>query len=89
AEAKAALSWLLNQLEEHGPRVCYSIWGGRVPDARSVAVPGYGASSPVRVGNIATDQHQHGVYGDIFETASRFVESGNILDSRSAEILSH
>lgn len=89
AEAKAALSWLLNQLEQCGPRVCYSIWGGPAPDARKIEVSGYRGSTPVLVGNVATNQRQHGIYGDIFETASRFVASGNILDSRSAEILSH
>lgn len=89
AEAKAALTWLLNQLAEVGTRVCYSIWGGIVPDVQEIDLPGYRGSKPVVRGNQANDQWQHGVYGDIFETAARFVDSGNILDARSAEILAH
>ncbi|MBB4154870.1 GH15 family glucan-1,4-alpha-glucosidase [Sphingomonas jinjuensis] len=89
AEAKAAFTWLLNQLRETGTRVCYTLDGGVVPDVAEWAMPGYRGSRPVVTGNLATDQSQHGVYGDIFETASCFVASGNILDSASAELLSH
>jgi GH15 family glucan-1,4-alpha-glucosidase len=89
AEAKAAFSWLLKRLEEHGARVCYELNGAIVPGLSEIDVPGYRRSSPVQIGNAATDQHQHGIYGDIFETASRFVKCGNILDASSAELLSH
>lgn len=87
-EAKAAFTWLLKRLEEHGPRVCFTLQGQPVPETRPVDVPGYRRSQPVRVGNVATGQRQHGVFGDIFETAARFVASGNILDSASAHLLS-
>ncbi|MBI0476671.1 glycoside hydrolase family 15 protein [Sphingomonas sp. MA1305] len=89
AEAKAAFTWLLGQLRETGTRVCYTLGGGVVPQVSEWAMPGYRGSQPVVTGNLATDQAQHGVYGDIFETASCFVASGNILDSASAEFLSH
>jgi GH15 family glucan-1,4-alpha-glucosidase len=89
AEAKAAFTWLLAQLKRHGPRVCYTLGGDVVPDVTEIDASGYKWSSPVVVGNLATDQHQHGIYGDIFETAARFVESGNILDPSSAELLAH
>ncbi|MDR6790007.1 GH15 family glucan-1,4-alpha-glucosidase [Sphingomonas sp. BE138] len=89
AEAKAAFNWLLKRLAEHGAAVCYTLDGERVPGLREIEVPGYRRSAPVVVGNVATGQHQHGIYGDIFETASRFVECGNILDASSAELLSH
>ncbi len=89
AEAKAAFSWLLSQLKRHGPKVCYTLEGDLVDDVKEIEAPGYRQSSPVVVGNLATSQHQHGIYGDIFETASRFVDSGNILDASSAEILAH
>ena len=59
------------------------------PDVRVLEeVPGYRASRPVRIGNAAAHQHQHGIYGDIFETAALFVGAGNILDQRSAAVLS-
>jgi len=88
AEAKAAFSWLLKRLEEHGPRVCFTLQGGQVPLAVRKDVPGYQRSEPVQLGNAASTQLQQGVYGDIFETAFRFVECGNILDSSSALLLS-
>ena len=89
AEAKAAFTWLLTQLRQHGSRVCYTLSGGIVPQVKRWAMPGYRGSQPVVTGNQATDQQQHGIYGDIFETAARFVGCGNILDSASAELLSH
>ncbi|WP_409457351.1 glycoside hydrolase family 15 protein [Rhizobium sp.] len=89
AEAKAAFSWLLRQLKHHGPRVCYTLDGDRVAGVTEIDAPGYKDSSPVVIGNLATEQHQHGIYGDIFETAACFVEGGNILDPSSAELLAH
>ena len=87
-EAKAAFTWLLKRLEEHGPQVCFTLQGRQVPPTTTIDVPGYRRSRPVQIGNDATSQRQHGVFGDIFETASRFVEGGNILDSASAQLLS-
>ena len=89
AEAKAAFSWLLKRLAEHDARVCYTLAGDLVPGPGEIDMPGYRGSVPVRTGNAATGQHQHGIYGDIFETAACFVGCGNILDSSSAELLSH
>ena len=89
AEAKAALTWLLNQLRHHGTRVVYTLDGRAVPDVEELDLAGYRGSQPVVIGNAATSQRQHGVYGDIFETAACFVGSGNILDPASAELLSH
>ncbi|MEP9400614.1 glycoside hydrolase family 15 protein [Sphingomonas silueang] len=88
-EAKAGFTWLLQRLGEDVPRVCYTLGGDPVPDERHIDLPGYRGSQPVVVGNLATGQHQHGIYGDIFETAERFVACGNILDAKSAETLSH
>lgn len=87
AEAKAALSWLIRCLDRHGSRVCYRLEGGVVDDLSEIDLPGYRDSRPVVVGNQAGKQYQHGVYGDIFETAARFVAGGNILDPHSAAVL--
>ncbi|WP_242137111.1 glycoside hydrolase family 15 protein [Sphingomonas sp. TREG-RG-20F-R18-01] len=89
AEAKAGFTWLLKRLGDGLPRVCYTLGGDPVDAPRSIAIDGYQGSQPVQVGNAAGAQHQHGIYGDIFETAERFIACGNILDSRSAETLSH
>jgi len=88
-EAKAAFTWLLKRVKRHGALVCYTLGGDLVPDADEIDVPGYRGSRPVQSGNRANVQVQHGVWGDIFETAARFVECGNILDADSAETLSH
>jgi GH15 family glucan-1,4-alpha-glucosidase len=89
AEAKAAFSWLLDRLRTVGHQVCYTLGGEQVPGVSEWTMPGYRGSQPVVTGNLATHQEQHGVFGDIFGTASRFVRAGNILDSASAELLSH
>ncbi|WP_438345322.1 glycoside hydrolase family 15 protein [Methylorubrum populi] len=86
-EAKAAFSWLMKRLDRHGPRVLYTLCGEVGPDERALELPGYRGSRPVLVGNAAALQHQHGIYGDIFETAALFVADGNVLDQRSATIL--
>lgn len=89
AEAKAALTWLLKRLGDGCPQVCYTLGGDHVPPPRGVDLPGYRGSTPVVIGNIAGSQHQHGIYGDIFETAGRFAACGHLLDQTSAETLSH
>ncbi|WP_156467712.1 glycoside hydrolase family 15 protein [Methylobacterium sp. Leaf91] len=86
-EAKAAFSWLIARLHEHGAQVFYTLRGGKVPEETSLDLAGYRGSRPVRVGNAAAHQHQHGIYGDIFETATLFVADGNILDQKSATVL--
>ncbi len=88
-EAKAAFTWLLEQLRHHGAKVVYTLAGQPVPDVTPWMQPGYRGTRPVVTGNAANSQRQHGVYGDIFETAGCFVGDGNILDSASAELLSH
>ncbi len=88
-EAKAALTWLLKRLGDGQPQVCYTVGGQHVPMPVELDVPGYRKSRPVVLGNIAGGQHQHGIYGDIFETAGRFVACGHVLDTQSAETLSH
>lgn len=89
AEAQAAFAWLLKRLREHGPLVCYTLEGGKVADVHETGCTGYRHSRPVVTGNLANRQHQHGIYGDIFGTAWRFIEADNILDTSSAELLSH
>jgi GH15 family glucan-1,4-alpha-glucosidase len=86
-EAKAAFSWLMKHLGAHGAQVFYTLRGGKVPEETSLDLAGYRGSRPVRVGNAAARQHQHGIYGDIFETATLFVADGNILDQKSATVL--
>ncbi|KQT87613.1 glycoside hydrolase family 15 protein [Methylobacterium sp. Leaf466] len=87
AEASAALTWLVGRLEDHGAQVLYTLNGKTVSEEEELDLPGYRNSRPVRRGNAATGQHQHGIYGDIFETAERFVVGGGMLDLRSGALL--
>lgn len=87
-ESKAAFTWLIHRLGETGAKVCYRLDGGPVPGVREYDLPGYGGSRPVVTGNRAAEQHQHGIYGDIFEAAWLFVEGGHVLDGTSAFTLS-
>ena len=87
-ESQAALQWLLHRIGEHGARVCYRLDGGAVSPEETVDVPGYRGSRPVRIGNRAATQRQHGIYGDIFLAAGSFVSAGNVLDQQSAILLS-
>ncbi|WP_243444093.1 glycoside hydrolase family 15 protein [Asaia prunellae] len=88
AEVKAALAWLVHHLGEEGPLVMYGLSGQRVEDEiRYDEVEGYRGIKPVVSGNRASGQHQHGIYGDIFETAALFVSRGNLLDQKTAGLL--
>ncbi len=87
-EAKAAFTWIVHRLGETGARVCYRLDGGPVPPVQALDLPGFQSSQPVVTGNLAANQHQHGIYGDVFEMAALFVGSGNILDGTSANVLS-
>jgi GH15 family glucan-1,4-alpha-glucosidase len=87
-EAQASLAWLIARLNEQGIRVCYTLDGNIVPAVEKINLPGYENSRPVVIGNAAGEQHQHGVYGDIFQAASLFVEAGSVLDQNSASVLS-
>ncbi len=87
-ESKAAFTWLIHRLGETSANVCYRLDGSPVPSVTEYDLPGYRGSRPVVVGNVAAEQHQHGIYGDIFEAAWLFVQAGNILDGPSAFTLS-
>ena len=87
-EAQAALAWLMSRLSKDGLKVCYCLGEGPVPAVETIPLPGYEASRPVVTGNAAGVQHQHGIYGDIFQAASLFVEAGSVLDQGSASLLS-
>ena len=88
SEAQKTLMWLVHRLGETGAKVCYRIDGGEVPTVRKLDLPGYRDSRPVVVGNDAVNQHQHGIYGDIFLAVANFVAEGNVIDQHTAFVLS-
>lgn len=87
-EVKGALAWLIHHLGVAGPQVMYTLSGATVTDESHLdEIEGYRGVQPVLTGNRAALQHQHGIYGDIFETAGLFVSRGNVLDQTSAKLL--
>ncbi len=89
-EVHSSVSWLLEALRAHGPRlrVFYTL-DGDVPEERAeeLAARGYRDSRPVRAGNRAADQLQLGNFGDLFDTVARYVAAGHILDRATADAL--
>lgn len=72
------MHWLVHasRLTRPRMRVLYSILGKPASGDMEVDVSGYRSSSPVRVGNGATDQHQLDVYGWVVDAAWLFEEFG-------------
>ena len=88
-EAKAAFSWLTMTARRHGGRlaVMYQLNGDTAPGQQDVDVPGYAGSQPVRRGNAAAEQLQLGIFGDLLQTASMFVDKGHVLDLATRRLL--
>ncbi len=88
-DAHASFSWLLDAIATTAPdiRPLYRLSGGPDLAERIVDLDGYRGSRPVRTGNAAVDQTQLGVYGDLLDTAWRYVDEGNALDSATQGLL--
>ena len=87
SEASAALTWLFHHLDKYGARVLFTLDGELVEGEQTLDLPGYRGSRPIRRGNNAARQRQHGIFGDIFEAAAQFVSAGHLLDLRSGALL--
>jgi GH15 family glucan-1,4-alpha-glucosidase len=88
-DAHASFSWLLDAIATTAPdiRPLYGLTGGPDVVERTLDLDGYRGSRPVRTGNAAAGQTQLGVYGDLLDTAWRYVDEGNGLDPRTRELL--
>jgi len=88
-DAHASFSWLADAIATTAPdiRPLYGLAGGPALEERIVDLDGYRGSRPVRTGNAATEQTQLGVYGDLLDTAWRYVDEGNGLDPATQELL--
>jgi GH15 family glucan-1,4-alpha-glucosidase len=88
-DAHASFSWLLNAIATTAPdiRPLYGLSGGPDVVERKLDLDGYRGSRPVRTGNAAAGQTQLGVYGDLLDTAWRYVDERNALDPRTRELL--
>jgi GH15 family glucan-1,4-alpha-glucosidase len=90
SEVHAFFWWFLHATQLTRPRaqVLYRLDGGNHAPEVSLPFEGYQGSVPVRVGNAAAQQFQLDIYGDLFETAHKYVESGHALDRETAHRLS-
>lgn len=88
-EAEAFFWWVMqaSQLTHPKLQVLYRLDGGARAPESELALDGYRGSRPVRVGNAAQEQLQLDVYGDLLETAWRYVHSGGTLDPEIAHRL--
>jgi GH15 family glucan-1,4-alpha-glucosidase len=82
SEAQAFVDWLVRcACREEAPiRVLYDVDGERAQPERELSgVSGYRGSLPVRVGNLAEEQHQLDVYGWVVDALWNLVDAGGKL----------
>jgi GH15 family glucan-1,4-alpha-glucosidase len=94
-EAEAFFFWLMHasQLTHPKVNVLYRLNGRPEADEESLPFAGYRGSRPVRVGNGASMQTQHDVYGEVADAAVQIARSTGELDrdegARLAELADH
>jgi GH15 family glucan-1,4-alpha-glucosidase len=89
-EARGFVDWLTScaTSSEPGIRVLYTLDGANGAPEREVrTVSGYRKSRPVRVGNLAQEQHQLDVYGWVIDAIWNLVEAGHSLSRHSLRVL--
>ncbi|MGU3436339.1 glycoside hydrolase family 15 protein [Actinomycetes bacterium M1A6_2h] len=88
-EVHAAVAWLLKIIRLNGEltQVFYTL-GGEMPGGSVTPdVPGWRGIGPVVGGNDAASQLQQGIFGDLFDIVSLYVDAGNILDAPTGRLL--
>jgi GH15 family glucan-1,4-alpha-glucosidase len=90
SEAHAFVNWLLHatRLTEPELRVLYDVHGNPPPNERVLEwLSGYRESRPVRIGNLAADQRQLDVYGEVIDAVTHFLQAGGTLDRETEGVL--
>jgi GH15 family glucan-1,4-alpha-glucosidase len=88
--AEAFTSWLLHTTRLTRPelRVLYDVYGRPPPRERVLPhLAGHGGARPVRVGNLASEQHQLDVYGEVVDAVAQAVRRGARLDRETQAML--
>lgn len=78
-EATAWLDWLVRAIagDPADLQAVYGVGGQRLlPETEADWLPGYGRSRPVRFGNLAVDQFQLDVYGEVLDTLYLSLRAG-------------
>ncbi len=81
-EARSFREWLLRAAAGTPAqlKLMYGITGERrLPELILDWLPGYEASAPVRIGNLASQQRQHDVFGELMDTMYRCWRAGDKL----------
>jgi GH15 family glucan-1,4-alpha-glucosidase len=90
AESDAFLRWLLHATRSTRPKlqVVYDVSGDALLDERVLPqLRGYHGIGPVRIGNAASRQVQHDVYGEVLLTACEDCERGGTLNHKEVQLL--
>ena len=88
-EATGYFWWLMHASQLTHPRlhVLYRLDGGTRTPEKTLPLSGYRGSTPVRIGNAATDQLQLDTYGELVQTAWLYTAAGHRLDADIARRL--
>ena len=89
-EAHAFVNWLLHatRLTQPELRVLYDVHGNKPPGERTLdRLAGHRGSRPVRTGNLAVEQRQLDVYGEVIDAVTNFVREGGTLDRETEGVL--
>jgi GH15 family glucan-1,4-alpha-glucosidase len=90
AESDAFLRWLLHATKRTRPRLqmLYDVHGEACLPERVIPwLRGYHGIGPVRIGNAASTQQQHDVYGEVISAAWDFVARGGHLDEQEQQLV--
>jgi GH15 family glucan-1,4-alpha-glucosidase len=90
AESNAFLGWLLHATQRTRPMLqpLYDVHGGSSLEELTLdSLSGYHGIGPVRIGNAASRQQQHDIFGELLLTASDFVGRGGSLDDNEKAML--
>lgn len=91
-EALEWREWLLRAVagDPHDLQIMYGLDGGRfLPEFELDHLPGYADSRPVRVGNAASEQVQHDVFGEVLGALAFAREKGVVETTESWSLQAH
>lgn len=90
-EASDFMEWMLHTtwLTQPELQTLYTLYGRRALAERTLKhLSGFKNSSPVRIGNLARDQLQLDIYGEVIDAAAQYVFHGGTLDGDMQKALS-
>jgi GH15 family glucan-1,4-alpha-glucosidase len=89
-EASDFMEWMLHTTRLTQPELhtLYTLYGRRALAERTLNhLSGFKNSSPVRIGNLARDQLQLDIYGEVIDAAAQYVFHGGTVDAAMQKAL--